>query len=111
MWLHPSSWQTLERRSSLSNPQLSGYTWIIADEGSGVVVDPESPEAAVPEADLQEQLIPEDGADPRRHAHDPELPEADVLEQELPVDGGVEPITPDEDRVEPIDDSGYSYGD
>ncbi len=74
------------------------------------MADPESPEAAVPEADLQEQLIPGDGADPRRHAHDPELPEADVLEQELPVDGGVEPVTPDEDRVEPIDDSGYGYG-
>jgi hypothetical protein len=75
------------------------------------VVDPESPEAAVPDDDLQEQLIPEDGDDPRQHVHDPEQPEADVLEQELPVDGGEEPITPDADRVEPVDDSGYSYGD
>jgi hypothetical protein len=75
------------------------------------MVDPESFEAAVPDADRQEQLIPPDGVDPWRHAHDPEQPEADVLEQELPVDGGVEPITPDEERVEPIDDSGYGHGD
>jgi hypothetical protein len=74
------------------------------------VVDPDSPEAAVPDADLLEQLVPENGDDPRRHVHDPEQPEADVLEQELPVDGGAEPVTPDEDRVEPVDDSGYDYG-
>jgi hypothetical protein len=77
---------------------------------SGVVVGPESPDSAVPDADLREQKLPEDG-DPWEHTHDPEKPEADVLEQELPVDGGVEPITPDEDRVEPIDDADYDYGD
>jgi hypothetical protein len=74
------------------------------------LLDLNSPDAAVPDADLQEQLIPEDGVDPRRRVHDPEQPEADVLDQELPVDGGAEPITPDEDRVEPVDDSGYGYG-
>ncbi|MGH9098017.1 MAG: hypothetical protein ACRDWB_11405 [Acidimicrobiales bacterium] len=75
------------------------------------MVDPDSPEAAVADPDLQEQLVPGVGADPWQHDHDPERPEADVLEQELPVDGGVEPITSDEDRVEPVDDSDYAYGD
>ncbi|HEY1989123.1 MAG TPA: hypothetical protein VGG43_06655 [Acidimicrobiales bacterium] len=75
------------------------------------MVDPDSPEAAVADADLQEQRVPAGGADPWRHAHDPEQPEADVLEQELPVDGGVEPVTPDEERVEPVDDSDYAFGD
>ncbi|HEX3841765.1 MAG TPA: hypothetical protein VHU85_13305 [Acidimicrobiales bacterium] len=74
------------------------------------MVTPDSPDRAVPDADLQEQQLPEDG-DPWEHNHDPEKPEADVLEQELPVDGGVEPVTPDEDRVEPIDDADYGYGD
>lgn len=77
---------------------------------SGAVKGPESPDSAVPDADLQEQQLPEEG-DPWEHTHDPEKPEADVLEQELPVDGGVEPITPDEDRVEPVDDADYGYGD
>jgi hypothetical protein len=75
------------------------------------VVGPETPDSAVPDADLQEQHLPEDGSDPWQHAHDPEKPEADVLEQELPIDGVVEPVTPDEDRVEPIDDADYGYGD
>jgi hypothetical protein len=74
------------------------------------VVDPDSPEAVVSDADLQEQHLPEEGGDPWQHAHDPEKPEADVLEQELPIDGVVEPTTRDEDRVEPIDDADYGYG-
>jgi len=74
------------------------------------VITPEPPDRAVPAADLQEQHLPED-VDPWEHAHDPEKPEADVLEQEIPIDGVVEPVTPDEDRVEPIDDADYGYGD
>jgi hypothetical protein len=79
-------------------------------QSGGAVLTPESPDRAVSDADLQEQHVPE-GGDPWKHTHDPEKPEADVLEQELPVDGLVEPVTPDEDRVEPIDDADYGYGD